>query len=90
MFWGDQPIPKSIDEVANIDSISYDCKRKFIVKRTERKQKISVDSVLLCMFKEILFDAKKAKLSEILIVGVAILHATINISRTKEIEVEGM
>jgi hypothetical protein len=46
-LWGDQPILKPIDEVDDIESISYDHKRQYIVKRTQRKQKISVDNVVV-------------------------------------------
>jgi hypothetical protein len=45
---------------------------------------------VLCTSEETLFDAKKAKLSELLGVGVAISHATIDKARAEEREVEEM
>jgi hypothetical protein len=45
---------------------------------------------VLCTSKETLFNAKKAKLSELLGVGVVISHATIDRARVEEREVEEM
>jgi hypothetical protein len=37
LSWGYQPIPKAIDEVTDVESVAYDYKRQFIVKRTQEK-----------------------------------------------------
>jgi hypothetical protein len=36
--WGDQKIPKPMDEVADIQEIAYDRKRKSIMRRTTKKR----------------------------------------------------
>jgi hypothetical protein len=37
LTWGDQQIPESVDEVADIYVISYDQKRKTIIQRTTKR-----------------------------------------------------
>jgi hypothetical protein len=44
LTWGDQQIPELVDEVADIYVISYDRKRKAIIKRTTKKRRITLDA----------------------------------------------
>jgi hypothetical protein len=51
---------------------------------------VNVDSVIICIIEEPLLETKRAKLSELISVGVVIFHATIDNSRDNESEVENM
>jgi hypothetical protein len=46
LSWGDQQIPEPVDEVADIQEISYDRKRKVVMRRTIKKRKLMLDSTL--------------------------------------------
>jgi hypothetical protein len=37
LSWGDQPIPDSMDEVVDVQSIAYDRKIQLVVKRMEKR-----------------------------------------------------
>jgi hypothetical protein len=78
LAWRDQQIPEPLDEVAYIEAITYDKKRKLPVRRTQRKIKLTLDNTMVMITKETLLDEKKAKVSELLGVGVAISHVTID------------
>jgi hypothetical protein len=45
--WGEQQIPDHVDEVVDIQEISYDWKRKSIMKRTTKKRNLTLDSSIL-------------------------------------------
>jgi hypothetical protein len=61
LSWGDHPIPQLVDEVVDLESLAYDRKRKPIVRRTQRKRNLTVDSGILCTSKEVILDAKMAR-----------------------------
>jgi hypothetical protein len=84
LAWGDQPIPEPLDEVVDIESISYDRKRQLLVKRTQRKRKLTLDSTMIMTSEETFLDAKKTKVSELLGAGMAISHATIDRPKKKK------
>jgi len=88
LSYGDQLIPEQLDEVFDVESIVYEKKRQSIVIRTQRKNKIIVDSAMLCTSEEIMFGTKRDELSELLGVWVAISHATIDRDEVEEREVE--
>jgi hypothetical protein len=82
--WGDQPIPEPVDEVVDVQAITYDRKRKVVVKRTSKKRRLTLDSVVVITMKETMLDAKQSKVSELLGVGMAISSATIDREREDE------
>jgi hypothetical protein len=47
LTWGEQQIPEPVDEVTDIQSITYDRKRKAIMNRTTKKRRITLDSLIL-------------------------------------------
>jgi hypothetical protein len=47
LTWGEQPILEPVDEVIDIQAITYDRKRKSIMKRTNKKRRLMVDSSIL-------------------------------------------
>jgi hypothetical protein len=46
LSWGDQPIPEPLDEVVDVESIVYDRKRQSLVRRTQRKRKMTIGDML--------------------------------------------
>jgi len=65
LSWGDHPIPHLVDEVVDLNSLAYDQKRKSIIRRTQRKRKLIVDSGILCTFEEVIIYAKMNRISEL-------------------------
>jgi hypothetical protein len=47
LTWGDQQIVEPVDEVVDIQAISYDRKRKSIMKRTTKKRRLTLDRSIL-------------------------------------------
>jgi hypothetical protein len=87
---GDQPLSYHLDEVGKLESISYNNRRKNIIKRVQRKRKISLHIFIMFITKNPILDTKKEKISELLFVGVMISHATIDEARDDEREVKHM
>jgi hypothetical protein len=52
-------------------------KMRSIVKRTQRKRKITLDKSVLCTYEEVIIDTKKEKMSELFSIGLAISHASL-------------
>jgi hypothetical protein len=52
LTWGDQQILEPVDEVADIHAIAYDWKRKFIMQRTTKKRRITLDHSILITTEE--------------------------------------
>jgi hypothetical protein len=78
LTWGDQQIPEPMDEVSYIHAISYDRKRKAIVKRTTKKRRITLDHSILITTKENLMNTEHAKTSELIGAGMEITDATLD------------
>jgi hypothetical protein len=78
LSWGDQPIPEPVDEVVDVQAISYDRKRQLVVKRTRKKRRITLDSALMITTEETLLDAGQSRVSELLGASMAISSATID------------
>jgi hypothetical protein len=49
---GEQQIPEPVDEVADIQVICYDRKRKVVMKRTTKKRRLMLDSSILITMEE--------------------------------------
>jgi hypothetical protein len=75
---GDHPIPQPVDEVVDLEYLAYDQKMKLIIGRTQRKIKLIVDSGILFTFEEVIIDAKRARMSELVSAGITILHASLD------------
>jgi hypothetical protein len=86
LAWGDKKIPEPLDEVVDIEAITYDKKIQVSVRRTSRKRKLNLDNTMVMTVEETLLDAKKDKVNEMLGAVVAISHATIDKSKEKMIE----
>jgi hypothetical protein len=84
LTWGDQQIPKPLDEVINIHAISYDGKRKSIMKRTTKKRRITLDHFILITTKENLMNTKHAKTSELIGAVMEITDATLDKEKRDE------
>ena len=65
LTWGDQHITKLVDDVVDIQVISYDSKRKVVMIRTTKKRRLTLDSTLLITIEETLLNTKIAKTIEL-------------------------
>jgi hypothetical protein len=86
LTWGDQQIPEPVDEVADIQAISYDRKRKSIMKRTTKKRRLTLDRSILITTEEKLISMEHAKTSELISTGMEITDATLDRERKDEEE----
>jgi hypothetical protein len=75
-----------VDEVFDIQAITYDQKRKAIMKRTTRKRRITLDNSILITTEEKLISTKHAKMSELISAGMEITDATLDRERKDEEE----
>jgi hypothetical protein len=46
LSWGDQQIPQLVDEVVDVQPISYNKKRKVVMKRTVKIRRFTLDSTV--------------------------------------------
>jgi hypothetical protein len=83
---GEQKITKTMDEVADIHSISYDRKRKDIMKRTTKKRRLTLDKSILIIIEEKSISMEHAKTSELIDVGMGIKDATLDRERKDDEE----
>ena len=90
LSWGDQPILEPLDEVVNVQAISYDRKRQLILKRTRKKWILTSDNVLMITMEETLLDIGQSMVSELLEVSMDISSATIDREREYERESDSM
>jgi hypothetical protein len=89
LSWGDQPIPQPVEEVVDLELFTYDKKHKYIVKRTHRKRKVTLDKWGgEHMTEEVIIDTKKAKASQLYSTGLAISHASYDKALVEEKELE--
>lgn len=86
LTWGEQLIPELVDEVADIQAIAYDRKRKAIMKRTTKKRRLTLDSSILITKEEKLLNTEHAKTSELIDAGMAITDAKLDRARRDEKE----
>jgi hypothetical protein len=56
LSWGDQPILEIVDEVVNVEAIAYDSKIQLVVKRTGKKRRITLYSVVMITTEETLLN----------------------------------
>jgi hypothetical protein len=75
-----------VDEVVDIQAISYDRKRKFIVKRTTKKRRLTLDRSILITTEEKLISTEHANTSELIGALMAIKDATLNREKSDEEE----
>jgi hypothetical protein len=90
LSWGDQQILEPIDEVIYIQEISYDRKKKTVMRRIVKKRKLTLDSTFLITIEDTLFNIEKAKMTELIGVGMAITDATLDMEKRDEREVASM
>jgi hypothetical protein len=86
LTWGEQQIPEPVDEVADIQAIAYDRERKFIMKRTTKKRRLTLDNLILIATKEKFLNIEHAKTSELIGTRMAITDATLDRVRRHEKE----
>ena len=67
-----------MDEVVDIQAISYNRKRKSIMKRTTKKRRLNLDNSILITTKEKSIIMEHAKTSELIGAGMAIIDATLD------------
>jgi hypothetical protein len=79
-------IPEPVYEVADIYAISYDQKRKAIMKRAEKRRRITFDHSILVTTEENLINTTYAWTSELLGVGKALSDATLDRAKRDEKE----
>jgi hypothetical protein len=72
--------------VFDVKAIIYNRKRQVVVKRTSKKERLTLDSVVVITMKETMLDAKKSKVSELLGARVDIYSVTIDKAREDERE----
>jgi hypothetical protein len=76
--WEDQQIPKPMDEFIDIHVISYERKSKSIMRRTTKKRRLTLDSVILITTEEKFLNTENAKTSDLIGAGMAIIDATLD------------
>jgi hypothetical protein len=81
LSWGDQQIPEPVDEIVDIQEISYERKRKVVMRRNTKKRRLTLDNTLLINTEEMLFDTENAKMTELIGAGMAITDATLDRER---------
>jgi hypothetical protein len=81
--WGDQQIPEPMDEVVDIQAISYDRKRKSIMKRTNNRRRLTLDRSILITTEENLISMEHAKTSKLIDAGMEITDATMDTTNVK-------
>jgi hypothetical protein len=79
-------IPKPMDEVVDIEAISYNYKRKSIMKRTTKKRRITLDHSILITIEEKLINTDFNKTSELIDIGMAITDSTLDREKRDEEE----
>jgi hypothetical protein len=62
LTWGDQQIPKPVDEIVDIHAIAYDRKSKVVMRRKTNKKRLMLNSTLLITIEETLLNTKNAKI----------------------------
>jgi hypothetical protein len=67
-----------MEEVVDIQAISYDWKRKAIVKRTTKKRRLTLDRSILISTEEKFINTEHAKTSKLIGAGMAITDATLD------------
>jgi hypothetical protein len=75
-----------VDEFTDMQAISYDRKRKAIMKRTTKKRRLTLDSSILINKEEKLIITEHAKTSKLISTGMAITDATLDRARKDEEE----
>jgi hypothetical protein len=90
LTWGEQQIPEPVDEVTDIQGITYDRKRKVIMKRTTKKRRLTLDSLILITIEEKMIVTEHAKTSELIGIGMAITDATLDRERRDEKELAAL
>jgi hypothetical protein len=66
-----------MDEVIDIQAISYERKRKSIMWRTTKKRRLTLDSTLLITTEETLLNRENAKTTKLISAGIAITDTTL-------------
>jgi hypothetical protein len=70
-----------MDEVANIQEMAYDRKRKSIIKRTTNKRTLTLFISILITTEEKLISKEHANMSELIDVGMEITNSTLDRAR---------
>jgi hypothetical protein len=86
LTWGDQQIPKPMDEVADIHAIAYDRGKKAIIQRTTKKRRITLDRSILITTEEHLINTEHAKTFKLIGAGMEITDATLDRDKRDEKE----
>jgi hypothetical protein len=86
LTWREHHILKRVDEVTDIQEITYDRKRKSIMKRTIKKRRLTLDSSIIITMEEKLLSIEHAKTSELIGAGMDITDATLDRERRYEKE----
>jgi hypothetical protein len=84
LTWGEKQIPELVDEVNDIQAITYDRKRKSIMIITTKKRRITLDSSILITTEEKLIIMEHAKTFELIDLGMEITDATLDRVRKYE------
>jgi hypothetical protein len=86
LTWGDQQIPEPMDEVVDIQAISYDWKMKSIMKRTTKNRRLSMDCSIIIITEEKLINTEHAETFELIKRGMEIIYATLDREKRDERE----
>jgi hypothetical protein len=90
LSWGYQDILDSVNDVADLELIAYNKIKKTIAKQTQRKRRIDLDNTVICAIEEQVLDTKRAKLIELLSIGLAITHDTLVKAQSKVLDVQNL
>jgi hypothetical protein len=65
-----------VDEVADLELFSYDQNKNFIVRKTHKKRKLTMDSEAVIITEKVIIDTKKGKERQIYSMGLVVSHAS--------------
>jgi hypothetical protein len=86
LTWGEQQIPEPVDEVVDIQAITYDRKRKSIMKRTTKKRRLTLYSSFSSLQRRICSTQSTPRHPSLSGIGMAITDATLDRERRDEKE----
>jgi hypothetical protein len=79
-----------VDEVTDIQAISYDRKRKSVMNRTTKKRRLTLDNSILITTEDKLISTEHANTSELIDAGMEITDSTLDRARKYEEELAAM
>lgn len=72
----------------DLEMIDYNRRKQVIVKQSQKRKKIDLDTTILCTIEENMIDTKRARLSGLLSIGLAITYPIMDRARYEVEEIQ--